>query len=1032
MNKSLSKENLKAVIAFIFVISGAAGLIYQIVWFKYLALFLGNSTYAQMTVLATFLGGLALGNNFFGNRADRFTNPVKVYALLEIFVGLYCFAYPWLNSFVGNQFLAFSSSYELNPEHLPFNILRFTVSVLVLLLPTFAMGGTLPVLSRFFVDKMESARRETAILYYLNSFGAVGGVFIGGFFLIKELGLETSTYSAAVINLLAGIISFVLSKQISKEENTSIDQETKNDDAAGNTVVSKAMVNIVVIVAGISGAAALLYEMVWTRLLINFLGSSTYAFSIMLMSFISGITLGGWIVSQKFLSRFDKIKTIAFFQFVIAVSTMLVLFFYERLPYVLWKISYLFSKTEEAFPLFLSTEFIICFLLIFIPTIFMGMTLPLAVEIVSSANKKIGFSVGRVFSVNTFGNVIGVIIAGIILIPAIGIRGTFVFGIALNLLAALLVIWKHELIMAQFKAVSALVIVFMFVVYAFVFNAFNPDVMVSGVFRRFDEKPPKSYEEFLNMLSGEKILFYKEGAASTVAVTQWISNEDNKSLIINGKPDGSSYYDMPTQVMLGQVPMMLHKNPKNVFVVGLGTGTTVGSVLTHDVDHVVCAEISKEVINAAKYFEKENRHCLSDKRLKIYNEDAVTLLRILKNKFDVIISEPSNPWIAGIGNLFSKEYFSKCYDKLNDDGIMVQWFHLYEASDNVVKLVLNTFSSVFKHSQLWTGVGSDIILVGSKSEISLDPDLLQKKFNLPAVKKDFSRIDIYSPFTFLCNQTVSSKNVFVMSSDYPVNSEILPLLEFLAPKSFYVSSQSSYTYKFDERFDTLSTGLLVKDYVKLFPPSQKEMINAAEYALNTSKSARFAYGISKYLLGDYPDDYSINEIYSKAYEALGIYNIRIPSLEKLIKLYPDSSNSINELNNLRLLQDINASTFLKVFSIKELGDEFQKIAVPDSLSKTKVMIQLAKAYLQNGEMQWAKALIDTAETYLTGSPALAKQLKMDDYYYVSSMTALYYKENEKLFKNYLALLNTNPKYESLLKLRRSVSWYLKHESKSTL
>ena len=362
----ISKENLKAVIAFIFVISGAAGLIYQIVWFKYLALFLGNSTYAQMTVLATFLGGLALGNNFFGNRADRFTNPVKVYALLEIFIGLYCFAYPWLNSFIGNQFLSFSASHELNPEHLTFNLLRFIVSVVILLLPTFAMGGTLPVLSRFFVDRIESARRETAILYYLNSFGAVGGVFIGGFFLIKEFGLEASTYSAAVINLLAGITSFVLAKQLGPEDYISTDQETKTEEAVAETTVSISMAKLVVIVAGISGAAALLYEMVWTRLLINFLGSSTYAFSIMLMSFISGITLGGFLVSQKFLSRFDKIKSIAFFQFVIAVSTMLVLFFYERLPYVIWKISYMFSKTEEAFPLFLSTEFIICFVLIFI------------------------------------------------------------------------------------------------------------------------------------------------------------------------------------------------------------------------------------------------------------------------------------------------------------------------------------------------------------------------------------------------------------------------------------------------------------------------------------------------------------------------------------------------------------------------------------------------------------------------------------------------------------------------------------------
>ncbi|MEW5843828.1 MAG: fused MFS/spermidine synthase, partial [Bacteroidota bacterium] len=343
---ALNKKNVKTIIGLLFVISGMAGLIYQIVWFKYLGLFLGNTTYAQITVLATFLGGLALGNFLFGRNADAVKNPVRVYSLLELTIGLYCFSYPTLSSILGNVFLSMSSNLNLETQLFVFNSFRFLISAILLLIPTALMGGTLPVLSKFFVEKISESRKEVALLYFLNSFGAVIGVIFAGFILIKDFGLEITNYTTAAINILLGVAAFALSFSIKNfPAEVKPLTEVPEEQAHNKNISSK----VIILVAGISGMAALLYEMVWTRLLINFFGSSTYAFSIMLLSFIGGITIGSFIISLKFLSKFNYVKLLSFCQAAIALSTIAVLSLYERLPYYLWRFSALLNKSDETF-----------------------------------------------------------------------------------------------------------------------------------------------------------------------------------------------------------------------------------------------------------------------------------------------------------------------------------------------------------------------------------------------------------------------------------------------------------------------------------------------------------------------------------------------------------------------------------------------------------------------------------------------------------------------------------------------------------
>ncbi|MFA7227500.1 MAG: fused MFS/spermidine synthase [Melioribacteraceae bacterium] len=1020
---SIGKQHLKTIVYLLFVVSGITGLIYQIVWFKFISLFLGNTTYAQMTVLATFLGGLAIGNHLFGKKSDSLKNPVKIYSLLELFIGTYCLFYPLLSGLLGNLFLSTAPELNTSSQNILFNGLRFLTAALLLFAPTAAMGGTLPILSRFFVDNLQNTRKEIAVLYFLNSFGAVVGVVFAGFVLIKEFGLNVTIYAAAVLNIIAGMIGLLVSsssKIIRQDEPTSSAEDKEEIILPG---ADKKTVRAAITVAGLSGMAALIYEMVWVRLLVHFFGSSTYAFSIMLMAFIGGIALGSLLISKNFFKKFNYVKLLVSAQGIIAFSTMIILLLYERLPYFFWRASTLLSRSAESFGIFLGLEFITAFSILIIPTLFMGMALPVAAEIVSSSNKKVGLSVGRVFSVNTFGAVAGVILSGLLFIPLFGIKGSFEIGILLNIVAAAILVWSYDLYSSRTRIFLTGIFTLSFLIYLILFPSWNRSVMIKGIFRSLGSAPPESFAEFSKDPGIERIVFYEEGINATVAVTQSIANPGRKRLIINGKPDASSYFDMPTQVLLAQIPMMIHPDPKNIFVVGFGSGTTIGSILTQPAEKVTCAEISREVINAAGFFKIENRNCVSDPRLRIINEDAVTLLKLSKEKYDVIISEPSNPWIAGIGNLFSKEYFEKCSAALNKGGLMVQWFHLYEADDDVVKLVLNTFASVFPYAQMWNSIANDIILVGSKTDFNSNLPLLQKKFSTPAVNMDFERIGIRNLFTFLSCQSVSPRGFFKMTSDLPVNSEIHPRLEFMAPKAFYIGRPSGYVYGFDEKFDTLSGGLFAKEFVKSFPPDKNTIASAIQYFLETKVNNRFAYGLSKYLQELYPADYSANTLLYRSIEGLPLLNRGSVLLKSLIDRFPDSTRIIKDFNNVLISEKTNASTYLKIYSIKEEAAAFIKTTKPDSVSKINVYLQLANGFLLNGEYREAAGMVFLVEKILRANPELIKSIDAENYYYLGAVSSLFENDYEKVIGYYVALVNLNRDYKDRFSLRRSMSWH---------
>ncbi|MFA6978358.1 MAG: fused MFS/spermidine synthase [Ignavibacteriaceae bacterium] len=1021
---ALTNDTRKSIFAILFVISGAAGLIYQIVWFKYLGLFLGNTTHAQMIVLATFLGGLAAGNFVIGKRADALKNPARFYSFLEIGIGLYCLLYPTLSVGLGELFLKTAGNYSIESTSFLFYFFRFLLAALLLFIPTFAMGGTLPALSKFFVDDLKFARRDTAVLYFLNSFGAVIGVLFAGFLLIKEFGLPFTIYVTAAINLFIGLLGFIASLNYKQDE--ALNEAFLNSTEQKEIDLSKKTLFIVLATAGSSGLAALLYEMVWVRLLVNILGSSTYAFSLMLMAFISGITLGSFLVSQKFIRKFDKVKLVIFCQSMIALGTMAALPFYERLPYYLWKISSYFVRNESTFPIFLTLQFFICFSMLITPTIFMGMNLPVIVEIFSASQKKIAISIGKVFSINTLGTVFGALLSGLVFIPAFGIKHTFEIGIAINIGMAIILLFSYDKIKSFSKTAFSAIAIFIFVAFVWFVPSWNTSLMVSGIFREFSLNPPATYDDFKKHYSDREILFYKEGIGANVGVTRIKDELGSKILIINGKPDASSTLDMNTQVLLGQIPMMLHQNVKNIFVVGFGSGVTIGSVLTHDINKVTCAEISPEVIEAGNLFAQENGNCLADNRLKVVTEDALTYLKLAKNNFDVIISEPSNPWIAGIGNLFSKEYFERCKTKLSDDGLMVQWFHTYEINDEIMKLILHTFQVVFPYAQLWNPQQGDIIMVGSKKPITLNAGQLEQKLQLEKVKKDFGKIKIENILTFLSCEAFSEEGFYTISGNPTVNSELHPRLEFEAPKAYYLNQLATLTYRNDERFRAITNHLLVSDYLKEHEPTNAELASALAFHYTETKNYRLSYGIAKLLNEKNPTDYKTSITLINSEEKLGMHTLRLKALEQLLHEFPDSPSVVQNYAYDKITEATYAVSFFKNYPIDVYANEILRTTPKDSISQVKAYANLANLYLENSQPQQAYEMADHVSHLLDGNKELGRLVQLDDFCYTysaSSAYTLHYKTAIEYLMGLTILNRQHPKKEML---GRMIEWRMKN------
>lgn len=783
-----------AIVMFCFFVSGMAGLVYQVVWARYLSLFLGHTSYAVVAVLVAFMGGLALGNAWFGIRADRSSRPLALYGWLEIGIAAYAFIFPWYYQLCHGTFIAMARSWAPGSNGLL--LLKFLFSFLTILIPTFLMGATLPVLTKFVTRSLAELREKVAALYCINSAGAVFGCLVADFWWIPAMGLEITVFAGAVMNLVVGAIAIRLSKKIDEGTVPASEPFRPSIEAKTEERFSNAELRIAVLAIGASGFVAMLYEVAWTRLLGLALGSSTHAFSLMLATFITGIAVGAFVV-YRWRSLRRSFDAFGWAELGLAGALFISMFFYEFLPFWFSRLTIFLTRRPETYPIFQFLQALICFGVMFIPAVCLGMTLPLVSRIATEELARTGQSVGKVFAVNTIGTVLGAVLTGLWLMPVLGLARTFAVGIALNALIGLAIVGrKNSRTVWTLGPIVSLVFVWLA---GPLFDTPWQRTLSLGIWR--NPNPPASLDQFRKMVERENSIYYCDGAGATVAVMQYeVNGKKHLTLKVNGKADASTGLDMSTQLLSGHIPMLLRPDSQQVLVVGLGSGMTCSAVARHPtIQSVDLVEISPEVVEGARHFRDYNDNVLENPKVRVVIEDAKSFLKITEKTYDVIVSEPSNPWMAGVSGVFSLEYYEDCRSRLKPDGLMAQWVQVYETNDETLNMVLRTFTSVFPYTSIWRPAMGDLVMVGSTQPRSTDLRRMEERFMDPRVKADLERIEITSLSVVLsCELTSQMNSAFIAPPEGLIHSDFFPALEYLAQKAFFLGEAPRRWRRFDE------------------------------------------------------------------------------------------------------------------------------------------------------------------------------------------------------------------------------------------
>lgn len=785
-----------------------------------MTLIFGSTAFAVSTVLTAFMAGLALGSYLFGRWIDRRGSPLLAYAALEALIGAYALLIPLI-------FAALVPIYQwvwdhFSPNYYLFSLVRFVLAFLVLMIPTTCMGGTLPILAKFYaLVPQGQLSLSVSTLYSVNTFGAVLGTVLSGFVLIPALGLSQSVLTASLINfLLAGLIVLVVftspeklkgflvrPRRVSSAASLSSSQG-ESDHSWGEEGRVRAYV---LFSFALTGFAALVLEVAWTRVLSLVLGPSVYAFSVMLATFLVGLAVGAFAFSRLIEAfKLDGLKTLGWLQLLIGATTFLTLLLFNQLPFLFATIFHRWGASQSTEVLF-GLQFLICFLVMYLPTFFMGGIFPAVVEVFSAERGAAGRTIGRIYAANTVGAILGSFSAGFLLIPTIGIQNTVILTIfiylGLGLVTALLAWSGSRAVSPQRWSLGrissyALPIATMLVV-VFLAPDWNRLVMSSGMFQYAPRlKPPQAPEgyiptraDFDRYVHRLEILFYKEGYSGTITVAwektippQKLGDQmvDSLLLINNGKIDASSYSDMPTQIFSGHVGLMLHPDPKDVLVIGLASGTTAGSALQHPIERLTTVEIEEAVVEASRQFDFVNNKPLEDPRSTLIVNDGRNYLLVTPKQYDVIVSEPSNPWMSGPSNLFTQEFFRIVRRKLKDDGLFVQWVQMYSMSPDNMRALIATVRSVFPYIYVFnTLLGADLLLVSSGRPVEFDLERLSERLERESVKRDLERIGITSVAEFLAYFRLGSDEVAELVRGAPLNTDDNALIEFAAPKDLY-------------------------------------------------------------------------------------------------------------------------------------------------------------------------------------------------------------------------------------------------------
>lgn len=699
-------------LAALLFVSGLCAVGYQTAWLRLLRLIFGASTAASAAVLAIFMGGLGIGGLLFGRRADATSNPLRLYARLEIAVALLAAASPTLVEMARAVYIAAGGTLQLGD--FAGTLLRLGLAALVLGPATVLMGGTLPAAVRAAEDALDSGRRSLGFLYGANTLGAVTGALAITFLAIEILGTTRSIWVAALLNLLVGIVANAWSRSVSPRP--AGDSEPRFRAAGVGAPERTAPVPLVLASAGIVGFVFFLMEIVWYRMLAPILGGSSYTLGLILAVALLGIGIGGLLYGLG--SRHHR-PTLNGFAFTCALEALAL-----AVPYALGdRVAFLAATLQPLRAAGLSAAAggwaAITSLVVLPAAVVAGYQFPLLVAVLGKGEHQVGREVGWTYAANTAGAILGAIAGGFGLLPLLGATGAWTAAVLALCLLALAAAWAGRP-PGAWPAVAPFGLA---ALAALALTATGP----TAVWRhggigvgRF----PHSFADRNNLHRAfEEIrsafVWELDGRESSIAVR----NDDDYSFYVNGKSDGAALGDAPTQVMAGLIGALLHPAPRTALVIGLGTGESAGWLAAvPSIERVDVVELEPAMTRVAEACEPANRACLRNPRVRLHIADGREFLLTSRSSYDIIFSEPSNPYRAGISSLYSREFYQAVAARLRPDGLFLQWLQGYDVDSHVVRTAFATLRSVFPHVESWQTHGGDLLLVAARQPFEHDFD----------------------------------------------------------------------------------------------------------------------------------------------------------------------------------------------------------------------------------------------------------------------------------------------------------------------
>jgi spermidine synthase len=739
-----------AILGGCFLLSGAASLMDQVVWLRYLSLTFGNTTLAAATLLSVFMGGLGLGAFLFGRWSDRLRQPLVLYAALELAIGLIALLSPWLISAIDAAYVELYRT--LGNQPLIFALGRAALAAGVLLPPTILMGGTLPLVLRAVTPRMQGVGRSSALFYGINTTGAVLGTAFAGFVTIRAVGLYGTLQLAAGANLIAALLSWRLSRPLPAAAGTA------TTAPAGSATTRRRLMLLFFAM----GATSLAFEVLWTRILVFHVGSSVYAFSLMLVVVLLGLGLGSLLATPWADRLASPLAALGFVELGVGLWIPLQILLFTQLDRMLLTVGSWVGPTS--FSGVNAIQLMTIAPLLGPPTLLMGMSFPLAVRAFTRELGHLGRDVGRVYGANTLGAVVGSLGAGFVLIPTVGTQNALLVIASANVLIGAYLIqrgarpWRRAA-WAAAPLVLGLVAVF------------PPDrvILAAGPFR--DDAP-------------DAVVYFHEDAQASVTIRQREKdNEPYYALELNGVAvAGTSPELYAAQKMQGHIPLLLGGDTRKVVHIGFGTGGTAWAVSRHPTDDILIVEISPEVLKASDtYFPALNHGVLDLPQVRVELNDGRNFLLATPETFDAVLSDSIHPSYAGNGSLYSYEYFQLIRERLSDDGVASMWLPMYYLTPRNYAMILRAFHDVFPSVAVWyepTTLNAFTIVTGKAGAAGWNPQMLARAFSRPQVADELVDLGISRPADLLPLLLATGEDLEPWLSSVPPHVDDLPAVEY--------------------------------------------------------------------------------------------------------------------------------------------------------------------------------------------------------------------------------------------------------------